>query len=135
MDSWELGPLLNTYGHHTPLHHFCGPPLRGRPQNTSYGIFSGRRRGREVPPTSYVRRKPLSNVQKLFLRPYFLLIIRGMFLLRSGLRFPKAILVSESGLFLTLGSGTSSARNKNLKPLLNTSTPPISGKYGLRNHF
>ena len=40
-----------------------------------------------MPPTSYVRRKPLSNVQKLFLRPYFLLIIRGMFLLRSGLRF------------------------------------------------
>ena len=32
-------------------------------------------------------------------------------------------------------SGTSSARNKNLRPLLNTNIPLISGKYGLRNHF
>ena len=47
----------------------------------------------------------------------------------------KAILVSESGLFLTLGSGTSSARNENLRPLLNTNIPLISGKYGFRNHF
>ena len=47
----------------------------------------------------------------------------------------KAILVSESGLFLTLGSGTSSARNENLRPLLNRNIPLISGKYGLRNHF
>ena len=31
----------------------------------------------------------------------------------------KAILVSESGLFLTLGLGTSSAQNENLRPLLN----------------
>ena len=45
----------------------------------------------------------------------------------------KAIL--ESGLFLTLGSGTSIARNENLGPLLNTNKPLISGKYGLRNHF
>ena len=35
----------------------------------------------------------------------------------------KAILVSESGLFLTLGSGTGSARNENLRPLLNTNIP------------
>ena len=47
----------------------------------------------------------------------------------------KAILVSESGLFLTLGSGTSSARNENLKPLLNRNIPLISGKYGLRTTF
>ena len=47
----------------------------------------------------------------------------------------KAILVSESGLFLTLGSGTSSDQNENLRPLLNRNIPPISGKYGLRNHF
>ena len=39
------------------------------------------------------------------------------------------------GPFLTLGSGTSSARNKNLRPLLNRNIPPIDGKYGLRNHF
>ena len=45
------------------------------------------------------------------------------------------ILVSESGLFFTLGSGTSRARNKNLRPLLNRNIPLISGKYGLRNHF
>ena len=47
----------------------------------------------------------------------------------------KVILVSENGLFLTLGSGTSSARNENLRPLLNINIPLISGKYGLRNHF
>ena len=40
------------------------------------------------------------------------------------------ILVSENGLFLTLGSGTSSARNENLRPLLNTNIPLISGKCG-----
>ena len=44
-------------------------------------------------------------------------------------------LVSENDLFLTLGSGTSSARNENLRPLLNTNIPLISGKYGLINHF
>ena len=47
----------------------------------------------------------------------------------------KAILVSESGIFLTLGSGTSSARFENLRPLLNRNIPLISGKYGLRNHL
>ena len=31
--------------------------------------------------------------------------------------------------------GTSNARNENLRPLFNTNIPPISGKYGLRNHF
>ena len=34
----------------------------------------------------FLMRKPLSSGQKWFLRPYFPLI-RGMFLLRSGLRF------------------------------------------------
>ena len=34
----------------------------------------------------FLMRKPLSSDQKWFLRPYFPLI-RGMFLLRSGLRF------------------------------------------------
>ena len=43
--------------------------------------------------------------------------------------------VSETGLFLTLGPGTSNARNENLRPLLNRHIPLISGKYGLRNHF
>ena len=47
----------------------------------------------------------------------------------------KALLVGESGLFLTLGSGTSSARNKNLRPLINRNISLISGKYDLRNHF
>ena len=41
----------------------------------------------------------------------------------------------KAGLFLTLGSGTSSARNENLRPLLKRKVPLISGKYGLRNHF
>ena len=36
---------------------------------------------------------------------------------------------------LALEMGTSNARNKNLRPLFNTNIPPISGKYGLRNHF
>ena len=40
-------------------------------------------------------------------------------------------LVSENDLFLTLGSGTTSARNENLRPLLNTNISLISGKYGL----
>ena len=45
------------------------------------------------------------------------------------------ILVSENNLFLILGSGTSSARNENLRPLLNINIPLIRGRYGLRNHF
>ena len=45
------------------------------------------------------------------------------------------MLVSENDLFLTLGAGTSTARNENLRPLLNTNIPLISGKYGFRNHF
>ena len=61
----------------------------------------------------FLMRKRLSSDQKWFLRPYFPLI-RGMIVFRSSLRFSfefeeKAILVSESGFFLTLGSGTSSA--------------------------
>ena len=48
---------------------------------------------------------------------------------------PHPTLVNESGLFLTLGSGTYSSPIKNLTPLLNTNIPLISGKYGLRNHF
>ena len=43
--------------------------------------------------------------------------------------------IVENGLFLTLGSGTSSARNENLRPLLITNVSLISRKYGLRNHF
>ena len=42
---------------------------------------------------------------------------------------------SENDLFLTLGSGASSARNKNLRPLLDRNIPLIRRKYGLRNHF
>ena len=41
----------------------------------------------------------------------------------------KVILVSENDLFLTLGSDTASARNENLRPLLHTNIPLISGKY------
>ena len=37
----------------------------------------------------------------------------------------------NSNIFL----GTSSARNENLRPLLDTNIPLISGKYGLRHHF
>ena len=33
------------------------------------------------------------------------------------------------------GTVCSSARNENLRPLLNRNIPLISGKYGLRNHF
>ena len=47
----------------------------------------------------------------------------------------EVMLVSENDLFLTLGLGTSNARNENLRPLLNTNIPLISGNYGLRNHF
>ena len=37
--------------------------------------------------------------------------------------------------YVSNGSGTSSAWNENLRPLLNRNISPISGKYGLRNHF
>ena len=47
----------------------------------------------------------------------------------------SSFLVSENDIFLTLGSGTSNARNENLRPLLKTNIPIISGKFGLRNHF
>ena len=47
----------------------------------------------------------------------------------------KAILVGESGLFLTPGSGTSSAKNENLRLFLYRNIPLISGKYGLRIQF
>ena len=83
-------------------------------------------------------RKRLSGGQKWFLKPYFPLI-RGMFVFRSGIRFSfralEVVVVGESGLFLTLGSSTSRARNKFLRQLLTTNIPLISGKYGLRNHF
>ena len=39
-----------------------------------------------------------------------------------------------NGLLLTLGLSTSSARNENLRPLLNRNIPLISGEYGFRNH-
>ena len=82
MDSWELGPLLNTYGHHTPLHHFCGPLLRGRPQNTSYWIFAVKGGGRGGTPNSAIS---YTCMLRWFLRPY-LPLIGGIFLLGSGFR-------------------------------------------------
>ena len=45
------------------------------------------------------------------------------------------LLTAVLNLFLTFGSGTSSALNENLRPLSNTNIPLISGKNGLRNHF
>ena len=45
----------------------------------------------------------------------------------------KAILISEDDLFLTLGLGTSSARNENLIPLLNKNTPLFT--WGPNWHF
>ena len=47
----------------------------------------------------------------------------------------KLPMVNFLDLFLTFGSDTSSAQNKNLRPLLNRNIPLISGKYGLRNHW
>ena len=41
----------------------------------------------------------------------------------------------KNGLFLTLGSGTSSAWNENLSSLFNRNIPLISGTDGLWNHF
>ena len=92
-------------------------------------------------------RKQISSGQKWILRPYFPLI-RGMFEFRSGLRFSfLALEVPELRvwkrsfrtfphlLLLLTSSGTSSGRNENLKPLLNTNIPLIGGIYGHRNHF
>ena len=47
----------------------------------------------------------------------------------------KVLLVSENDLFLTLGLGTFSAWNENLRSLLNTNISLNNGKYGIRNHF
>ena len=47
----------------------------------------------------------------------------------------KKYFSKKNGLFLTLGFGTFSARNENLRPLLNRNIPLISGENGLRNHF
>ena len=102
----------------------------------------------------FLHEKRLSSGQKWFLRPYFPLS-RGMFVFRSGLRFSKfpksridillevillhwrqsfsAIVLND--LFITLSSGTSSVRNENLRPLLDTHIPLISGKYFLRNRI
>ena len=41
------------------------------------------------------------------------------------------VVVSENDLFLISGLGTSNARNENLRPLLNTNIPLISGNYSL----
>ena len=41
----------------------------------------------------------------------------------------------ESGLFLTLGKGTSNARNENLRPLLNTNKPLIVGNMASETTF
>ena len=95
----------------------------------------------------FLMRKPLSSDQKWFLRPYFPLI-GGIFVLKSGLRFlfralevpirkvrKSPLFQLKKWLFLTFRMDTSNARNKNLRPLFNTNIPPISGKYGLRNHF
>ena len=53
---------------------------------------------------------------------------------RKNLKKKKKIKLKK-WLFLTFWMDTSNARNKNLRPLFNTNIPPISGKYGLRNHF
>ena len=62
-----------------------------------------------------------------------------MFVL-SGLRFsfralevPK--LFCENDLFLTLGLGTSNARNKNLRPLFNTNNPLLVGNMASETTF
>ena len=93
--------------------------------------------------TFFLMRKAIPKGRKWLLRLYFPLI-GGIFVLKSGLRFSfrarteseeKTLLVGESGLFLTLSSGTSSARNENLRPLFNRNISLIRGKYGLKNHF
>ena len=62
--------------------------------------------------------------KKMFVLNFFMLVHKNEYKIRF-----------QEILFLTLGSGTSSARKENLRPLLNTNIPLISGKYSLRNHF
>ena len=50
-------------------------------------------------------------------------------------RVRKRLLSPTNRAFSSLGSGTSCARNENLRPLLNKNIPLISEKYGFRNHF
>ena len=87
----------------------------------------------------FLMRKRLSSGQKWFLRPYFPLI-RGMFLLKSGLRFSFwALEVPEPRVRKRPLSPTnrafSSLSVRALRPFLNTNIPLNSGKYCFRNHF
>ena len=43
--------------------------------------------------------------------------------------------LSKSGLFLNLGLDTSSARNENLRPLLNTNMPQLVGNMASETTF
>ena len=45
--------------------------------------------------------------------------------LTSSMNIVSLIVIYQNGLFLILGSGTSSARNENLRPLFNTNLPLI----------
>ena len=85
---------------------------------------------RSWPPTAYLSRQHSFIYPPCICRNKFVYFVANPYLL-----WQFHISVSENGLFLTLGSGTSSAQNENLRPLLNRNIPLISGKYGLRNHF
>ena len=85
----------------------------------------------------FLMRKPLSKVQEWFLGPYFPLI-GGIFVLKIGLRFSFRVRVRKRPLSpsqLPFLHSQIDHWNKNHRPLFNTNIPPISGKYGLRNHF
>ena len=85
---------------------------------TTKKLKNGQRGNFELGPlfSFFLTRKTLSSGQKWFLRPYFPLF-RGMFLLRSGLRF----------LYVKVAFSSLSILIRNI--------PLISGKYGLRNAF
>ena len=82
------------------------------------------------PPTAYLSRQHSFIYPPCICRNKFVFFVANPYLL-----WQFHISVSENGPFLTLGSGTSSARNENLRPPLNTNISLISGNYGLRNHF
>ena len=126
-DSQPRNPTIITIPNHWKPHHRC--------TDTHFGanIF-------EFPPKKRQKEKQ-SPTHEAWLKPIFPNKNEQSFCFSQGTGSAlteseeKAHSVNENGLFLTLGSGTSSARIENPTPPLHSNILLISGKYGLRNHI
>ena len=105
--------------------------------SNSTAIFEGRLIGSSLPPAIVSRSNSISIVFKT-----------GSLGSKSGWKVNwKAVAPGKGGLLICFSifkmefcptwvvSGTSSAQDENLRPLLIRNMPLISGKYGLRDHF